>query len=180
LDRTLAEKFRKGSHSAFEELYSMHADNAFRLAAAILKNHTNAKDIVQVSFVRAYEYRKSFNPMKSFSFWFNRILVNECRRYMAQVKKKREILEYDEYMSEISTEDSYKFEKYEMLYSALQKLHDDMRIPLLLKYINGFKEDEIAEIMNLRRSTVKSRLYEGRQRVKRYLLDKGFKEYHHE
>ena len=67
-----------------------------------------------------------------------------------------------------------------MLYSALQNLKDDLRIPLLLKYINDFSEAEIAETLDLKCSTVKSRLYEGRQKIKTVLEQKGYKEYLYE
>ena len=180
MDIFLARKFAKGDHNAFKELYEMHFSRALRLAVAILKNEEAAKDIVQISFMRAYEYRSSYNPKKDFSFWFNKILVNECRRVLHKNSKQHVVYEDSYSFSIQSTEDIYKFERFELLYTALQKLSDDMRIPLLLKYINGFKEMEIAEILDLKKSTVKSRLYEGRKKVKDFMLSNGYREYRYE
>lgn len=94
---------------------------------------------------------------------------------------------YSKYEEKYSTlnkgeiaEDNYRFEKYETLYSALQNLSDDMRIPLLLKYVNGYKESEIADILNIKSSTIKSRLYEGRKKIRSIMISSGYKEYGHE
>lgn len=179
MDRFLTHRFKKGDHDAFKELYNTNCDRAFRLAKAITKNEDMTKDVVQISFIRAYEYRNAYNPNKQFSFWFNRILVNECKRALGN--KDQSVILMSDYSTAIqSTKDNYKFEKYELLYEALQNLSDNLRIPLLLKYINGFTEMDIANILNLKRSTVKSRLYEGRKKIKRLLEQKGYKEYSYE
>ena len=180
LDSFLAKKFKRGDQSAFKELYELYFDNAMRLAIGILRNEHTANDIVQISFLRAYDYRRSYNDRKPFSFWFNRILVNECNRYLSKNKRNDAVYTEDAAAKEQSTDDVYRFERYELLYKALQELSDDMRIPLLLKYINGYKEAEIAEVLNLKSSTVKSRLYEGRKKVKSIMLTNGYKEYRHE
>ncbi|MEX1376035.1 MAG: sigma-70 family RNA polymerase sigma factor [Eubacteriales bacterium] len=180
MDRFLAQRFKKGDKNAFKELYSANFDNALRLAAAITKNTEMAKDAVQTSFIRAYDYRKSFNPQMEFIHWYNRILINECKRALSK-DQKNPVVYIDDYTSiKKSTLDSYRFEKYEMLYDALQNLKDDLRIPILLKYINDFSEAEIAETLDLKYSTVKSRLYEGRQKIKKALEQKGYKEYLYE
>ena len=180
MDRFLAQRFKKGDKNAFKELYSDNFDNAIRLASAITRNDEMAKDAVQTAFIRAYEYRSSFNPQMEFSHWYNKILINECKRALIK-NQKQPVVYLDNYSSiKKSALDDYKFEKYEMLYNALQNLKDDLRIPLLLKYINEFSEAEIAETLDLKYSTVKSRLYEGRQKIKTVLEQKGYKEYLYE
>lgn len=174
----LAKAFKKGEKKAFEELYETHYDKVIRLAIGIMKNEQEAKDAVQIAFLRAYEYRHSYNENKPFSYWINRILINECKRILSG-KNRVEDINYPDYDSK-GIKDEYRFEKYELLYNALQELTDEQRIPLLLKYINGFKEMEIAEILGLKGSTVKSRLYEGRKKIKDIMLDNGYREYRYE
>lgn len=180
MDTFLTVKFKRGDHEAFRKLYDMHSGKALRLAAAIMKNHEGSKDIVQIAFIRAYEYRGSYNPNMEFSFWFNKILINECKRALKNSSDNYSFYEQNYDTAGQIKNDVYRFEKFELLYAALQILSDEMRIPILLKYINGYKESEIAQILNLKASTVKSRLYEGRKKVKEIMLSNGYEEYRYE
>ena len=65
--------------------------------------------------------------------------------------------------------DDYHFEEYEELYAAIEALSDIYRIPIILKYLNDFTEKEIGEILSLNINTVKTRLYRGRQKLKKSL-----------
>jgi RNA polymerase sigma-70 factor (ECF subfamily) len=66
----------------------------------------------------------------------------------------------------IREEDDYSFEEYEDLYKAIESLEDGNRIAITLKYLKGFKEAEIAEILGININTVKSRLFKGRQKLR--------------
>ncbi|WP_353963323.1 sigma-70 family RNA polymerase sigma factor [Tepidibacillus marianensis] len=55
------------------------------------------------------------------------------------------------------------------LYEAIQSLNDNYRVPIILKYLRGFSEKEIAEILDLNQNTVKTRLYKGREKLKEIL-----------
>ena len=72
---------------------------------------------------------------------------------------------------EVIAADEYKYEKYEELYKAIDCLEDAQRIPIILKYLSGFKEKEIASILGLNVNTVKSRLFKGKQKLKE-MMDK--------
>jgi RNA polymerase sigma-70 factor (ECF subfamily) len=82
-------------------------------------------------------------------------------------------MDYDE---NFSHEDRRSFEEYEELYKAVDSLTDKLRIPVILKYLKGFKEAEIAEILDLNVNTVKSRLYKGRQKLKKALAGRNSSE----
>ena len=79
----------------------------------------------------------------------------------------------DQYLNNAvySEEDRYHFEEYEDLYNAIQDLQEINRVPIILKYLNDFSEKEIAEILDININTLKSRLYKGRNRLKKALLD---------
>ena len=63
-------------------------------------------------------------------------------------------------------EDNHDFVEYQFLYEAIGNLKDIYRIPIILKYLKGFKEAEIAEILEINQNTIKSRLLKGRQYLK--------------
>ena len=69
------------------------------------------------------------------------------------------------------TEES--FDQLTDLYEVIQTLDEHNRIPLILKYIKGFTEKEIADILGLNQNTVKSRLFKGRKRLKEQLEQSG-------
>jgi RNA polymerase sigma factor (sigma-70 family) len=65
------------------------------------------------------------------------------------------------------------FDQLSDLYATIQSLADAHRIPLILKYIKGFSEKEISEILSLNQNTVKSRLFKGRKMLKEQLNSAG-------
>lgn len=157
----------------FQQLYEAHAHFAIRTAIAITRNNEMAKDAVQETFIRVYRNYSSYDPALPFEPWLYRILVNECNRLL---KKEAKIsgchhpdLENDPRAAEPSAE------KLAEVIHTIQALKDLYRIPLILKYIKGFSEQEIAEILDINQNTVKSRLFTGRNRLRK-LLDPAGKE----
>ncbi|NLO81961.1 MAG: RNA polymerase sigma factor [Clostridiales bacterium] len=164
-------RIKEGDKEAFEQLYNEYIEYALRTAIAITRNKPDALDAVQETFIRVYRNIIFYDEERPFKPWFFRILVNECHRIM---KKKSKVIFIDKYLansSMYSKEDSYSFEEYEDLYDAIQGLKDINRIPIILKYLDGFTEKEIAEILDININTLKSRLYKGRERLKEALLN---------
>lgn len=162
-------RFKKGDQEAFHALFDRYADRALRLARAVTKDDAMAADAVQEAFLRAYLHRKRYDPARPFPLWLNRIVVNECRRLMAKDKRLHLVTGIVQPGPEAITKDRSRYEEYEALYNALEVLPETQRIPLVLKYCNGCKEAEIAGILNISQSAVKSRLYDGRRNLKKAL-----------
>lgn len=169
MDRELLQNIRKGDNEAFKELYNKYAEYALRVAVAVTRNKMNAADAVQESFIRVYKNINSFDIEKPFEPWFYRILINECNRILG---KNSNIVLIDDFVGSSiqgAEEDERKFEEYECLYKAIESLDDNIKIPIILKYLKGFKENEIAEILDINVNTIKSRLFKGRQKLKKYI-----------
>jgi len=179
LDKELLQKIREGDKEAFQELYNKYAEYALRTAAAITRNKMNAADAVQETFIRIYKNIESFDIDKPFEPWLYRILVNECNRILS--KNSNTILVDDFIQNNLQEviEDRRKFEEYESLYKAIESLDDNNKIPIILKYLKGFKENEIAEILGINVNTIKSRLFKGRQKLKTLIekLERGSDNY---
>ncbi|WP_411748381.1 RNA polymerase sigma factor [Psychrobacillus psychrotolerans] len=163
----ILEDIRNGSRDAFKQFYDMYENYAIRTAKAITRNDEHAKDAVQEAFIRVYRNISSYNSTLPFDAWFYRILVNECYRILSKEKKNTPIdtstMENKEQLREHSKENLSD------LYSMIQNMADIYRIPILLKYIKGFSEKEIATILDLNQNTVKSRLFNGRNLLKTQL-----------
>jgi RNA polymerase sigma-70 factor (ECF subfamily) len=168
-EKEILKRVKEGDQKAFEELYNKYADYALRVAAAITRSDTSAADAVQETFIRVYHYIVDFDLDKPFQPWFYRILINECNRLMKKKAKTISISDYLENDMDFAKDDVHEFEEYEALYKAIGRLEDINRIPIVLKYLKGFTETEIAEILAINQNTVKSRLYKGRQKLKNYM-----------
>ena len=169
MDHNLILRVKEGDKEAFAILYDIYAEYALRVATAITKSTAEAADAVQETFIRVYRNIDSFDENRPFKPWFYRILVNECNRVMKNKSKLILVSEYIENDHTHSKEDDYHFEEYEELYAAIGELKDINRIPIILKYLNDFTEKEIAEVLDLNLNTVKSRLYRGREQLKKTL-----------
>ena len=178
VEQELIKRIKLGDRKAFADLYNLYADYALRLALTITKEMADAADAVQETFIRVYKNINTFDLQKNFKPWFYRILINECNRIL---KKKNKVVLLDNYFEQkessvSSQKDNYDFEESERLYNALCQLNEEIRIPLTLKYLIGFSEKEIAEILGINLNTLKSRLYKGRERLKKFLSQNKEKE----
>jgi len=168
-EKELIKRVKEGDQRAFEELYKNYADYALRVAAAITRSETSAADAVQETFIRVYHYIVDFDMSRPFQPWFYRILINECNRLMKKRANTVSISDYLENDMNFAKDDLHGFEEYEVLYKAIGRLEDTNRIPIVLKYLKGFSEAEIAEVLGINQNTIKSRLYKGRQKLRAYL-----------
>ena len=164
MDELLLKRVKDGDPTSFKQLYNRYVDKALRVATAMTRNKELAKDAVQETFIRVYRNIESYDLSKPFDPWFYKILTNECNRLLQKESKTSSFdpseLDYDSEHVEEEVKD------YSDLYQAIQELKDIYRIPIILKYIKGFSEKEIAEILELKQNTVKTRLYQGRDKLK--------------
>ncbi|ABO65831.1 MULTISPECIES: RNA polymerase sigma factor [Geobacillus] len=173
MERELIERIQHGDEAAFAELYELYGEYALRVAAAVTGSSANAADAVQETFIRVYDHIGRFDPAKPFRPWFYRILINECRRLM---KKQRAVTILSEEMGAadlLTYEDRYTFAQYEELYKAIGRLKEKQRIPVVLKYLQGFTTEEIADILDLNVNTVKSRLFKARNQLMKWMEMEG-------
>ncbi|MDY0407474.1 RNA polymerase sigma factor [Virgibacillus soli] len=161
-------KIKKGNEQAFARLYEQYADYALRTAFAITKNKYDASDVVQETFIRVYRNIHSFDIKRPFRPWFYRILINECKRHLHKKTTHAIIVESTEVLEFLHAK-GMESVHVEHVMLALENLTEDERTLIVLKYLDGFKEKELAEVMELNVNTIKSRLYRARQRLKAIL-----------
>lgn len=160
-------KIREGDKESFQHLYNTYAPSAIRTAYAITRHDELAKDAVQETFIRVYRNIDTYKPERPFAPWFYQILTNECMRMLKKESMSSKVNFTDaERIPALSVE---AFDELSILYNMIQLLEDIHRIPLILKYVEGFTEKEIADILSLNQNTVKSRLYKGRNKLKKTL-----------
>ena len=176
-DRELVRRAQTGDREAFEELVRRNQHRVFAVAGGILRRREDVEDIAQQVFVKAYFSLKRFDQRAAFSTWLYKITVNECWDLLRK-KKVRPLL----YESDLSEEQAQQFGGAEKLQSRAQDISDKLeaqqrverllqgldprdRMMLILKEVEGFAIEEIAEILNLNANTVKVRLFRARRRI---------------
>ncbi len=175
-DRELVRRAQGEDQGAFEELIRRHQHRVFAVAGGILRRREDVEDIAQQVFVKAYFSLKRFDQRAAFSTWLYKITVNECWDMLR--KKKVRPLVYESDLSEeqarqvLASEEkgggpdiSDRLEARERVENLLEGLDERDRLMLILKEVEGFAVEEIAEVLNLNANTVKVRLFRARRRI---------------
>ncbi len=139
-----------------------HLAMLYRVAMSILRSDADAQDAVQQGLLKAWAKRADARP-ESFRAWLTKITVNECRNIQRYRKRVCPV--------EL-VEKGIGFEPPDgTLQDAMYAMAEKLRTPLLLKYREGLSEKEIAGVLNVPVSTVKSRLYRARATLEKALKD---------
>lgn len=153
-----------GDASAFEPLVERYHRGLFAVAQRLLGNYEDARDATQNAFIRAYEHLDSFDPERRFFSWICRIVVNES----LNLRRTRHA---EAPLPETASETADGFEavvggeRRRELHRALRRLPDDQRVVIVLRYFAELSYEEISEAVGVPEKTVKSRLFEARQRL---------------
>jgi len=155
-DRDLIAKARRGDVEAFNLLVSRWERRVFNYLLRLLANREDALDVSQEVFLKAYQNLPKLDAVEKFAGWLFRIAHNEAFSLLRR-KRPETVLPLERPVETggrlLPLELSLAVE------SALKLLNDDQRDAVLLKVYQGFKFDEMAEILGCPVSTVKSRLY---------------------
>lgn len=176
-DRELVRLSQNGTEAAFEELVRRHQQRVFALVAGILHRPDDVEDVAQQVFLKAYLGIKRFDQRAAFSTWLYKIAVNECWDYLRKRKVRPLVYEADLSEEQVSRLDgivssdrppesaSARTETREILERMLGALPEQDQQLLILKEIEGFSVQELAEILGLNVNTVKVRLFRARGRI---------------
>lgn len=164
---------QKGDKKAFETIIMEMIDNLYRVAYGILKNEEDASDAISNATLKAYEKIKTLKQLEFFKTWITRILINECNYILKQKKKVIYIENYTEKPNDIYTD--YDSEISIDVKQALKKLDESLNQIVILYYFEDLSIEEIANIIEIPKGTVKSRLSRARQILAKQLI-KGYKE----
>jgi len=176
-DRELVRLSQNGAQPAFEELVHRHQHRVFALVSGILHRPDDVEDVAQQVFLKAYLGIKRFDQRAAFSTWLYKIAVNECWDYLRKRKVRPLVYEADLSEEQVSRLDGIvssdrppesantRAETREILDRMLSTLPEQDRQLLVLKEIEGFSVQELAEILHLNINTVKVRLFRARGKI---------------
>ena len=191
-DAVLVADLKAGSEDAFAILIAQYHQPLYSLIARSLNDPADAADITQEVFIKVFRSVRGFNGESSLRTWLYRIALHEAsnqRRWWSRHKKQEITIdspsesEEDGSTFSISStladvgDSPYDYaaqaEVRKRVESALRQLPEAFRTVVVLREIEGFAYEEIAEILNINLGTVKSRLTRGRSALRALLVAAG-------
>jgi RNA polymerase sigma-70 factor (ECF subfamily) len=169
-DFSLIKRFIDGEESVFGELVKRHKDKVRNIVYLTLNNGEMVDDIAQEVFITVYRNLKNFRFESQFTTWIYRITINKCKDFLRKKNIRRifiPIKEDEEVPAFESLNENSDIKQ--IVRRAISELPDKLRIPIVLKDIEGFSYQEIAESMQCEIGTVKSRIFRGREALKKIL-----------
>jgi len=175
----------KENNREFEHLLLEHLDSLYNSALRLCRSPTDAEDLVQETYYKAFRHIGQFREMSSIRTWLFHILRNTYINEYRKKQKNPDLLDIDlfEITNETLGEDEQnailsKLDEYELkiafhdeVKDALDKLPDEYKLCIILRDIEGFTYKEISEIIGDPIGTIMSRLYRARRILHLQLLD---------
>lgn len=163
-DRDLIARTRRGDVEAYNLLVSRWEKRVFNYLLRLVNQREDAMDVAQEVFLKAYQNLRKLEDAERFAAWLFRIAHNEA---FSLLRKRRpegdmpvESAVFSGSGSLMPVETSLAVQR------ALKTLSEDQREAVLLKVYQGFKFEEMAEVLGCPVSTVKSRVYSGLEQLK--------------
>ncbi|MDY3918398.1 MAG: sigma-70 family RNA polymerase sigma factor [Candidatus Limivivens sp.] len=158
--KDLIRRALKKDGDAFVELMELHKQSMYKVAKSYLRREEDAADAIAETILDCFEHLDSLKEPAYFTTWLIRILINNCKDLL----KKSEIMSCMEdtgfLEDRAAAGDDREFVR------LLEPLDEETRLIMTLYYASGFTTKEIGSMLELKESTVKSRIRRGKQKLK--------------
>lgn len=172
-----------GDNEAFALLVKAYEDKVYNLCLRMCGDREEARDLAQEAFIKAWRGLRFYKHEAAFSTWLYRLTGNVCIDYLRRKKRRAAVslTSSDEEETQLEIPDptptpeeqTLDLSTRQAVSDAMEKLEEDFRMVLTLRVMEERSYDEIAEIMDLKVGTVKSRLARAREKLKKILLQSG-------
>ncbi len=149
------------------EVMELHTEHLLRLAYFYVQSWEAAEDIVQESFIAFYEKAAQYKGEASVKNYVRKIVINRCHDYLRR-KKRRQLFLPFKHVKSAEQEVVLSTEKSTLLHAVMQ-LNEKHRETIILYYFEELSTVQIAGLLGLNESTVRSRLKRARDELKGYL-----------
>jgi RNA polymerase sigma-70 factor (ECF subfamily) len=180
-DQDVIAQVLAGNTALFELLMRRYNERLFRVARAIVRDESEAEDVMQQAYVNAYTHLAQFNGSAQFSTWLTRIAVHEA---LARVRRQGRYealdnddnLDAEQFMERTTMFDPERLassgELRGLLEASIDTLPDGMREVFMLRDVEGLNTLETASCLDVSEDVVKTRLSRARATLRRAILDR--------
>jgi RNA polymerase sigma-70 factor, ECF subfamily len=169
-DFSLIKRFIEGDETTFKTLVYRHKEKVRNIIYLTMNHSDSVDDIAQEVFITVYKNLKYFRFESQFTTWLYRITINKCRDHLRKMKIRNIFTPVRD------NEESHGYSQINenmdipgIVQKAISKLPEKLRVPLMLKDIEGFSYQEIAETVQCEIGTVKSRIFRARESLRNIL-----------
>jgi RNA polymerase sigma-70 factor (ECF subfamily) len=189
-DQELIKEFKGGNTAVFDLLIARHASKLYGTAYALLSNHHDAEEVVQDALVSAYRSLNNFRGDSNLGTWLHRIVSNLSRnKYHWNRRRGANVnisihgvgndLEKDKNDSDMELPDCSRIPDCQIEHSEIEKcltegmasLPESLRETMILRHVHDMSYEKIAEVLECKVGTVKSRIARGRE-ILREIMNK--------
>lgn len=176
-DQLLVEKVLLGDNKAFDLLVLKYQQRIVQLVNRFVKDPSEAQDVAQEAFIKAYRALPKFRGDSAFYTWLYRISINTAKNYLVSRSRRHSDYEVDVQNAEqvenapqlkgMDTPDSVLMNEQIVttIKAAIEKLPDEMRTAITLREFEGMSYEEIAQAMDCPVGTVRSRIFRAREAI---------------
>lgn len=181
-EEELIRRAQKGDNDAFEALLRLHEKRVYNLCLRMSGNENDALDLSQEAFIKAWRALGQYQFEASFSTWLFRLTSNVCLDFLRRKKRRQELSLTENYedseegaelslpdVQPLPEEQAITNEARRELAQAMARLAPDHREILQLRVVEDLSYEQIAEILDIRIGTVKSRLARARLSLRKIL-----------
>lgn len=183
-EREALEQMQRGNITGLAVLVEQHQVRAVRAAMLITRDKALAEDVVQASFIKAYQKIHQFDLSKPFAAWFMRIVVNAAvealrkqSRFISFNSALEDELDEADFMDLLADHSANEpeavleaSEAQARVLAALEQLSPEQRAAVVMRYYLEMSEAEMASALETPNGTIKWRLHEAKRRLKGLLL----------
>ena len=171
----LVEKCKVNDRQAQMQLYRQYCDGMFCVAMRFLKNSDDAEDVLQDSFIKAFQRIGQFKGDVTFGAWLKRIVVNGSIDFLKS--KHQRTVELNESYLQVAEEDDWSVEEgisIDQVKKAIEELPQKYRYVVQLFLVEGYDHSEISEILGITETASRARLLRGKTQLKEKLKDLAY------
>lgn len=167
---------------AFRTIMTTHNQRLYRLARGVVRNNSEAEDIVQEAYVSAFAHLASFRGKSSLATWLSRIVLNEALGRLRRTRRAPDLAQSSDLSAEAqiiqfprntATSDPERTMAQRQILQIVERATDNLpdvyRTVFVARVIEGLSIDETAQLLGIRPETVKTRLHRARARVRKQL-----------
>ncbi len=188
IDHALVARVQEGDEGAFRELFDRYHRRAFAVAFGVVKNKQDALDVVQDAFIKVHRHIATFQGSSSFYTWLYRIVMNLSIDHVRRSKKSKD-LDYDDRVGRdegnVAGDGALvprildgnpgktvlRRELIAAIQAALDELPEYHRAVIVLREVEGLSYEEMAEVLEVPKGTIMSRLFHARRKMQSTLSE---------
>lgn len=176
-DLALVKRVQQGDRSAFDLLVVKYQPKILKLIMRYVRDSSEALDVAQEAFLKAYRAMRSFRGDSAFYTWLYRIAINTAKNHVVAAGRKPAYYDLDSQdgengevfakLKDIDTPEHLTLseELRQTINKAILELPEDLRTAILLRELEGMSYEEIAQTMECPVGTVRSRIFRAREAI---------------